>query len=97
MTPADVREQIKAYMDNRRDSIQQLEYAAWLNGIYVVRAIGCTFGNKKYPENPITAGKTLTEEDVNPDDPEKNERIAVAEMAMWASSLRNQGLPETYT
>lgn len=95
MTPADIYEHINAFMDNRRDKIQQLEYAAWLNGVYVVRAIGCTFGNKNYPENPITAGKALGGEDINPNDPEKNERIAAAEMAMWAASLQIQGLSET--
>lgn len=39
--------------------------AAWLNGVYVLRALGASFGKKNYPEKPIEL--TLTSQ------PEKKE------------------------
>lgn len=63
-------------------------YNAWLNGIYVLKAIAACFGNNsKYPSEPY---KTV-ESKAKDDDPEINEKQANAEMRMWAAQLKASG------
>ena len=56
-----------AYNKRLQEKYEDLDYAAWLNGMYVMNAIGSAFNkNSKYPEAPISKSKeqkTLTPEE----------------------------------
>lgn len=44
----------KAYKTQQEEKFANMNYGAWLNGLYVANAIGSCFSkNSKYPEKPI--------------------------------------------
>jgi hypothetical protein len=97
MTPKVIRDNIEAYKENKKESIQILRYNAWLTGIYMRAAIGSTFGKSKYPENPLSEL-----DDENIDDsltPEERDNREIQKMILyedaWIKQLKRNGLPET--
>lgn len=58
LNPKRIKPFEKAYMENskqeQRERLEYLNVGAWLNGIYVAKAIASCFSkNEKYPEKPI--------------------------------------------
>lgn len=50
---------MQIYQESKQKELEEqsklMDYSAWLNGVYVAKAIGSCFSNKvKYPVNPIT-------------------------------------------
>lgn len=73
--------QIDAYSECMRDDALMTEYACWLNGYYVLEALGCAFGKRKYPKNPIEEAKDKrTEKEKKVDENKKQEQMFVAQM-----------------
>lgn len=53
-TPAAIQLFLTAYAERRKEEMELREQTAWLNGVYVLRAIGAAFDKKsRYPDNPI--------------------------------------------
>ncbi|MDU6263707.1 MAG: hypothetical protein E6600_04300 [Anaerocolumna aminovalerica] len=60
----------KAYSENRKqeqhENLEYLNVGAWLNGLYVTRAIAACFSkNDKYPENPININSDKSEKSLD--------------------------------
>ncbi len=77
---------IELYVERQKFEGKKIEYAAWLNGLYVMRAIGSAFSKKvKYPNKPI----------VNEDD-EENESVVVDETIEYTdeelAAMRSQAM-----
>ena len=50
----DVTIRIEAFGKNKEEKIEEIEFLAWLTGMYVTHSISCCFTkNGKYPENPL--------------------------------------------
>lgn len=88
--PLELKAFVKGYQLRRSIEDEQ----DWLLGKYVGCAIASIFSkNSKYPEKPFLSGDMD-----NTNDPEANERLAVAEMDCWIRALKSQGeLPNTLT
>lgn len=53
-TPNDILSRIDIHNENQEYRIKEIEYQAWISGIFVKAAIASSFDKKyKYPENPI--------------------------------------------
>lgn len=54
MTPSEIYKTEKAFWENKKQEHELMEQSAWLNGYYVLAAIGTAFSKKhaEYPENP---------------------------------------------
>lgn len=55
--------------------------AAWLNGMYVLSALGASFGKKSYPEKPFNLNLTTTPEE------EKTKKMSTDAARFYAWSL----------
>lgn len=53
MTPKIIEMYIDIYKEKEEEKYKLLEYQPWLIGKYVADAISCTFGKRKYPQNPL--------------------------------------------
>lgn len=54
-TLTEVHFYLQAYMKSYDEKKQEVDNNAWLNGVYVLYAIGsCLSSNNKYPEKPIS-------------------------------------------
>lgn len=51
-TLAQVSIRIGAYLDTEHRRMREMQYSAWLNGLYVRGAIASTLGKAKYPDSP---------------------------------------------
>ena len=49
----DVRYRMESFKAQMEDDARQVANLAWLTGMYVMHAIGSTFGKSKYPDNPV--------------------------------------------
>ena len=74
----------------RKLDLKDQESIAYLNGIYTKLAVSAAVLGGKFPNKPIEFFVDINKNEL--DDIEKNERLAVAEMAVWAKSLESQGL-----
>lgn len=54
MTPAEIYETEKAFWERKKQEYELMEQSAWMNGYYVLAAIGTAFSKKhaEYPDNP---------------------------------------------
>ena len=56
-TPRRIARRVPYFIQMRdqaeREKEELVNVTSWLNGLYVMRAIGSTFGKKKYPEEPV--------------------------------------------
>lgn len=64
LNPTKLKAFNQAYQFSFDRRMQEAEMTAYMNGLYVVKAIACTFGKSKYPEKPIGLLKTDKKEDV---------------------------------
>ena len=63
MTPAAIKRAIESYWKNQKNEWERAEYEAWLNGLYVMNAIGASFSKKhKYPQNPMKQQQIVQED-----------------------------------
>jgi len=64
LNPRTIKPFVKAFNDKKEEERATINYTAWLNGIYVSKAISACFSkNCKYPDKPIDLGiKKETEE-----------------------------------
>lgn len=97
-TPKDVRMHIEIYTEKLKYESQVVEYSAWLNGLYVLRAIGNAFSKKsKYPKKPfLHDSEEEQEEQLIFDDTKEYTEEEMAEqreklMANLRSKLRRSG------
>ena len=79
-----------AFERKRRLDLKDQENIAYLNGLYTKLAVSAAVLGGKFPNKPIDFFVDSNKNEL--DDIEKNERLAVAEMAVWAKSLESQGL-----
>lgn len=73
MTLREVTQHIEAYLEKIKQKNETEQYLAWLNGSYVAAAIGCTFGKKSYPKNPLESNSNELEIHEDMTDEEKRE------------------------
>lgn len=52
-TPNYIRLKLEAHDEMVRDQTRIMKMQSWMTGMYVMAAIGSTFGKSKYPENPL--------------------------------------------
>lgn len=77
MTPKHVNMYRKDYIEKLEAEYKKIEYTAWINGQYIMCAIGASMDRKnKYPENPFLEEKT--EEDISKVNAMKFEAYAIA-------------------
>lgn len=77
LNPRKLEPFILAYEKKSKSRLEELNVAAWLNGVYFTQSIGATFGeNGKYPEEPIRLFG-----DTSP----KNEKEAVSEADIFSA------------
>ena len=63
MTPLTVKAEIEAFWKRQKNTWERAEYQAWLNGLYVMNAIGASFSKKhKYPKNPMEQEQVVQED-----------------------------------
>lgn len=63
LTPNEIYLHIQSFKEHVEERAREIEYAAWLNGSYVVAAIGTSFcKNISYPENPLSVRSQSIEE-----------------------------------
>lgn len=69
-TMTDIRQRIEVYREDKENEAKELEFKAWLSGLYVRNAITSSFNKKsKYPDNPlkvkevVVTDMVLTEEE----------------------------------
>ena len=72
---------IEAYELKQKNEVRSEEHKintlAWLQGVYVVKALGCTFGKSEYPSKPIDLSDSdRTDTDVQT--MKDNEMLAIA-------------------
>ena len=61
LNPRTIKPFVKAFNDKKEEERATINYTAWLNGIYVSKAIGACFSkNFKYPDKPIEEEKPLS-------------------------------------
>ena len=54
LTPGKLDPFVKAYENTQKNSLEKINYSAWLNGIYVTYSIAAVMGeNVEYPEKPL--------------------------------------------
>lgn len=62
-TPKVIKLTIDAYWENQKKSWEKIEYQSWLNGYYVMNAVGANFSRRvKYPENPLKKEAVVVED-----------------------------------
>lgn len=84
----------KAYYEADRKRMEREDLNAWLNGLYVYKAMEATIGNigkkpgeqmNRYPEKPVSAQPKLTQEQ------REEQEVAAAELWMEQFCLAGQG------
>lgn len=77
-TMADIRQRIEIYKEDKKNEARELEFKAWLNGLFVRSAIVSAFNKKgKYPDNPLNQ-----EEPVNIEEMTEEQIIDAQEQAL---------------
>ena len=57
-TMKDVNIRIRDYQEKEENRVKELEYVAWMNGLYIRAAVASAFSKKaQYPENPLEQNK----------------------------------------
>lgn len=63
MTPNTIKMEIEAYWKRQKSALEIVEYQSWLNGLYVMNAVGACFNKKnKYPDNPMKKQQVIEED-----------------------------------
>ena len=68
MTPKEIKMQIDVYIETKEEEYREKEHECWLNGMYVLQALGAAFTKKNYPKDPLEEekdGKTKEERKQN--------------------------------
>lgn len=66
MTPKEIKMQIDVYIEEKEEEYKAKEHECWLNGLYVLFALGAAFTKKDYPKDPLKEekdGKTKEEKE----------------------------------
>lgn len=87
MTPKEMNVYKKIQEDKEREKSIMQDISAWMNGLYVLRAISCTVSkDAKYPEAHMIVGDfnehELTDEEIE-EIVHENTQIAAANFAAW--------------
>ena len=65
LTPRDVEMFLDEKMKQEKDAADHINYTAWLNGLYVLRAVAAVMSKKsKYPKQPLTGDDSISMPDV---------------------------------
>lgn len=93
MTPRALSVYKKQQEDREREVAVMQDISAWMNGFYVLKAIGCVLSKKaSYPEKHMIVGNEHSEE-LTEDELEEiidqNTQIAAANFAAWANRANN--------
>lgn len=96
MTPRALSIYKKQQDDHEREAAVMQDISAWMNGIYVLKAIGCVLSKEaSYPEKHMLVGnehsEELTEEELE-EIIDQNTQIAAANFAAWANRANNTDL-----
>ena len=68
-TMSDIRQRIKVYREDKENEAKELEFKAWLSGLYVRSAITSAFSKKsKYPEDPLNREEPINIENMTEDE-----------------------------
>ena len=68
-TMTDIRQRIEVYREDKVNEAKELEFKAWLSGLYVRNAITSSFSKKsKYPENPLNREEPIDIEKMTEDE-----------------------------
>ena len=57
MTPKEIKMQIDVYIETKEEEYKAKEHECWLNGMYVLHALGAAFTKKDYPKDPLKEEK----------------------------------------
>lgn len=83
LNPRTLQPFIMAYEQKQKDDMERLDYSAWLNGLYVMRAVGAAFSDKvKYFEKPLSNQEQP--------EPKSNDEAAAAGFAIYAAEFNKQ-------
>lgn len=93
MTPREMGVYKKNLQDKERESAIMQDVSAWLNGFYIMKAIGCTLSKVgTYPKKHMIISDDA-ERDFTDDEIEEiiqtNTQIASANFAAWARAVNN--------
>lgn len=64
LTPRKLQPYIDAFQEKEKRELEQLNFSAWLNGIYMGYCLTAAFGeHAEYPEKPLEIFKPISEEE----------------------------------
>ena len=85
MTPRILKAYSSEYQKMEEEKIKLIDYTAWKNGLYVMKAVAVCVNNKnKYPDQPIE----MERKDQNPDS-----EFDAIKFGAWAKAF-NKGLKQ---
>jgi hypothetical protein len=95
MTPKEMNVYKKNQEDKEKESAIMQDVAAWMNGVYVLKAIACAISkDAQYPESHMLVGDVdaheLSEEEIE-EIVHENTQIAAANFAAWAEVANSKG------
>lgn len=80
----------KAYSQRQKIKYEEMNYRAWINGLYVQNAIGSAFSKRgKYPDKPFRFNESINEK-VSGEKPKSKERVQMEVIAMmWNKQFKD--------
>lgn len=93
MTPAAIKRAIEAFWIERKNTLEQVEYQAWLTGYYTMYSIGCNLSKKtKYPPNPLQKeSMVVADMEVAEDEKEKYTEMWMNKLLLMSSKHNRAG------
>lgn len=89
-TMKDVNIRIRDHQEKEENRVKELEYVAWMNGLYIRAAVASAFSKKaQYPENPLEQKVIVEDMELTEEEKEKYRKSFVERLQRMQQRFNN--------